>query len=69
MPGPVCHPMTKRGADDETHRFVLPEIDIDIRKLLPSYELTWRAVNCLARKLERPFMLALTSQKVALCVE
>jgi hypothetical protein len=53
----------------ETHRFVLPEIDIDIRELLPCYKLAWCAVDCLTRQLERPFILALTAEEIALCVE
>lgn len=62
-------PDNNKSADGKTHRLVLSEIDINIRELLPCYELTGRAIDCLARKLERPFVLALTSQKVTLYVE
>jgi hypothetical protein len=53
----------------EAHRFVLPEINIDIRELLPCYKLTWCAIDRLTRQFECPFALALTSQEVALYVE
>jgi len=52
-----------------THRLVLPEIDIDICEFLPRHELTWCAVDRLACKLERPLVLALAPQEVALRVE
>ena len=52
-----------------TYRFVVADIDINIREFLPGHELTRCAVDRLACKLERPLMPVLTPQEVALSVE
>ena len=53
---------------DATYRVKLSHVDVDLGELLPSYELAWCAIDCLSGKLERPFVVALASQKVTLRV-
>jgi hypothetical protein len=52
-----------------THRLVIPDIDIDVCEFLPRHELARCAVDRLTCKFERPLVLTLTPQEVALRVE
>jgi hypothetical protein len=65
----ILHHKVKKQERGETHRLILPQLDIQLRELFPRDKFAWRAVDRLSGELESPTLLAFGPEKIALNVQ